>query len=543
MTRERKLRCAKTFSAPPDKRLLKMALCLSLLTAPCLASAQQLAPGWNPLLRPNSALSASQYTNGNGLYDWTGLTDIVSRYDGSYFDKEALSTLFGGVPYFNIINDFGQNYPYTSDIIGGGSTYKWQWEAPPSQNPADGPDITNFPAPTLFTLGTLVGGYAVSKYADESGLGAFSSIGFLNANSIGSGNVIPDMYTFQGWSVLSSTFDAPNETATSVLNVQGVFAGTGVYASYPYSGQSSFSFMTLATPILLQAPDPLKRPDTLRDGGNQFAYDDSGNLKVDAKISCAIGNFSQPGSLMATPPVPAYAADLNRTAAYLSTVTNWQTDILTCNIARGNNPASPNRYDFVHTYLLPYTLTASADNVNKISNVLPSTNSANDMGHLIFQGMPASNTDFGNHTVTLTVTTFAQTKKDGGGTGRQESPVPTPVTNLSMVAHIQTFYNAAASTYPGAVALGVEGYEPNWMYYYTQVMRQTIGFPLEKVVYDGTIPNNTSGFYDVPPAIRFILAPRGIKRLLCIFSKNQRTVMFNGSATFKSKVCCLMFKS
>ena len=477
----------KSFLPPPHKRLLKMALCASLLTAPCLVSAQQF-PGWHPVLRPTPAGFGS-YTYGFGDYDWTGLTDKILQYDDLGGETEYPFTLYGGVTYTTVLTDFGSDFPFTSDIISGGSTYKWSWSAPLDQNPqVSAPDTKNFPAPPLFTLGTLLGGYGVSQDIGASGLSAISTINYLDGKKSQITNVIPASYPFMDFQILPSTFDAPSQMASSVLKPRAGFVEMGAVSAPAGSGHSNFAFYTHADSILLHSPNPFKNPDILGDAFNWFVYDEFGDLRVDAEITCNAAVFTQDGYPLMKPPQPGFATSINLSAKYLAKNVDWKTDI----------KKSPDDGDG-HTTLLHYDRKDIADNNGVSPGVVPDTRGANgvhDMGHLIFEGLPVSNKDFGNHTVTLTVATPNPTTKSGdggqGGSGVKGSGV---TYNDLMVAHIQTFYKATASNYPSAVLPTDPAYEPNFMYYYAQTLSDAHLYPTSRVIYDATLPANVGSRY------------------------------------------------
>ncbi len=473
-----------------------MALCASLLTAPCLVSAQE--TGWNTVLRPTPLGPGQINFLPNGDYDWTGLVDKAIQYDdqGYIVYQDALG-LFGGVYYPDISLTFGYDYPLNFDIVGGASTYKWKWQAPPNLDPiVTDPDIKNFPAPKLFTLGTLMGGYGVSQNPGTLGLSADSFIGYLNGLTSQVSTTIPAVYALRDYKILPSAYDAPTQTATSVLPVRAEFTEASDGQADSGAGQSNFSLFTQISPIGLLYPDPFKRPDALLDGGNQYVYDTLGDLYLDAEIFCDDAAFSVSTSVGSIPPTAAYSTSIAAAGKYLAKVTNWKTDI----------PVSDTNYQIypltvpdasIHTYLYPYFTAGSVANSGFDPAVVPYSISASgkvDTSHLVFEGLPFSNDDFGNHKVTLQVGTPTAPPKSGdakkGGAGRQ----PTLTANDSQAAYIQTFYNPDDSAYPGAAAAGDPNYQSNWVHYYTQTLRQYYGFP-DKVVYGG-VPGGALALYD-----------------------------------------------
>jgi len=92
-------------------------------------------------------------------------------------------------------------------------------------------------------------------------------------------------------------------------------------------------------------------------------------------------------------------------------------------------------------HMLPYMMTASGSTVSvTTAGHYPDPNTATSFpaASYVYKGLPANNSDFGNHVVTLTV--------DG---------------NPSQFANCQLFYTGSASNWPGSL-----GDEQNWYIYY-----------------------------------------------------------------------------
>ncbi len=205
---------------------------------------------------------------------------------------------------------------------------------------------------------------------------------------------------------------------------------TGAQAHVPLSSSGSYSsnvwYSVDAYPIVLSSPDPLGRPD-LGDGKNQFVYTadtPDGYLYVPGAIQVVGGTSAEANWLIGNSPVVGPLDKVNLTI---------------------DNSIIPNT--FTHQWAVSGN-TIYVNTPQDVNNPYPSY----QFNHWIFKGLPTSfNTAAdGNHSVNLLV--------QGAKT---------------QTTKIQTFFNATANNYPGALSSDADGnlsYSgiPNWYYYYNQ---------------------------------------------------------------------------
>ena len=215
-----------------------------------------------------------------------------------------------------------------------------------------------------------------------------------NTSAISSGYRLEQRSLSSGSCTVSDTLSSHNPT----------FSLSGGYPPYVKwtGGQANVSFDPC--PIVLSAPDPAGFP-SLGDGTNQFVYD-----------------AHQPDGILVVP------ASANVVGAAPDDMT-WALSHVTLPLT----PAVP------HTLSSKLTISGTSVVVTTVGHYPdPDTATSYPAASYIAKGLPAANSDFGNHVVTLTI--------DG---------------KASQFANCQTFYTGSASNFPGSL-----GDEQNWYVYY-----------------------------------------------------------------------------
>lgn len=409
--------------------------------------------GWVPLPNPNPV--PLPFGTGPTNYDWTGL-DVASHL--KWRDRDALDSTgksYGGFYGYNYLDSSssGGLIEYTSDVTGT-STFKWKW-CPPLDPATGQPDLTNFPAPPLYAVGR------VSAYVSGNLTSPPRANGVSGHGSISYGLAAGDGGSFDGVPG-HAPGDSQDELQRAVLGPavrDGADAdGFPVYrigvspslhvsltASVPGDPLNGGGRIGVNTPdIKLAAPDPMKRPDALGDGGNQFVFNDPnhgtplyekrGWLEVPVAAEVTGGTGDDANHLIHDPKTGNPHID-------------WKVD-----------PKIPNHDDVNNSPLTPYSLTATGSAISvQTAGTDPKDSKPWPAGKFIFLGLPDSFSTVadGNHTVTL--------KVDG-----QDS---TP-------AHIQIFYPGLAFNHPGfnKDANGQDYRTPNWYYYYGQTPVKAGGY-------------------------------------------------------------------
>lgn len=302
----------------------------------------------------------------------------------------------------------------------GTARYKWKWVPP---NDASGqPDTANFPVPPLFVLAdvTLQAATRVPSGNIPYGLTASGNLAdglpdnwsdTLTAFPQQIGSAVPRR------AVLPTAAD-PSLTSvyTVSLSPSGLLDVTGQrtvvqgYTASGATGVSAYEITAPAFPITLAAPDPFGRPD-LGDGKNQFVYD-----------------AHEPDGILV---VPASANVVGASSDDMAWVKSHITLPLTPAVA----------------HIQPYTLTISGSSVVVSTPGHypdPDTATSYPAASYIAKGLPANNSDFGNHVVTLTV--------DG---------------TASELANCQLFYVGSASNWPTSDG-SITDVKNFYHYYYPQ---------------------------------------------------------------------------
>lgn len=392
--------------------------------------------GWVPLPNPNPV--PLPFGTGPTNYDWTGL-DVASHL--KWRDRDALDSTgksYGGFYGYNYLDSSssGGLIEYTSDVTGT-STFKWKW-CPPLDPGTGQPDLTNFPAPPLYAVGRVsayVSGNLTSP-PRANGVSGHGSISYgLAAGDGGSFDSVPGRVPGDAQDELQRAVVGPaalDGTDADGFPVYRIGVSPSLHvsltASVPGAPLNGGGRIGVDAPnIKLTAPDPMKRPDTLGDGGNQFVFNsESGNfairwLEVPVAAVLSGGTEDDAKHLIGYPNGPSRV--------------DWKVEP---GIATTSGKPSP----------VTYKQTVSGSIISVQTQGTEPRGSMWRTGQFIFDGLPNSfsKPEDGNHTVTLTV--------DG---------------NNSTPAHVQVFYTGTAKNNPLDSFHDIR----NWFAYYFQAFHPT----------------------------------------------------------------------
>ncbi|MDQ2730903.1 MAG: hypothetical protein M3Y56_04525 [Armatimonadota bacterium] len=299
------------------------------------------------------------------------------------------------------------------------------------------------PAPPLWILAKSSGGSAGWGTNDPIADYGLGGSGYF-ADGFGSGN---DTFSFPGFAptdqstlprrkLIQATLQADQQTTVLLTSPSGhveISGGQQYATGYPSprgGGRATGNIYVNQEvhPVLLSSPNPLGHPE-LGDGTNQYVYD-----------------FNTVSGLA----IPAW---VNVSGASLDD-TNWVAPHVGLNT------------DIADEQAWNWWITAGGLQPN-LTN--PNVNGVNYSNYdLLFLGLPTSNSNFGNHSVTL--------KVNGGDSEK---------------ANIQDFFPASATNHPVDDADNAFGGVPipNWYHYYNQVYTATGN-------YDSSAgPSYTEGIY------------------------------------------------
>ena len=401
-------------------RFVSSSVALAALLLPVVAGSRALAQGgypgsgyppaplgWKALPRPGT--SGSEPSD----FDHTGQTFDTRS---TFYDNGPSSTspvqLYGSYTYPNTEASVGgaSELIAWSRTVSGDSTYLWQWLAPYKPGTTIR-DLDNFPVPPLFVLGSVTPFTKVDADADPNRRRGLNGTLTLSDGWGWSGTdgphapplVVAQFNQFPHRKVLPATVEAPDKAKVTLS------PGVSVSVTGSRSGDSAWIVPFIVAkntyPIFLHSPNPFGLPFD-GDGTNQFAYDDS-----------YVGELALPAIIQV-----ARAATVD---------TQWLVD--------------QNRVGWTVRPMIQgsvgYGKSASGEFIYAEAN----SSRFDSSGSMVFQGLPASNANFGLHNVFL--------KVDGAD---------------SQKAYVQTFYASDAKNHPNENTTGF-WLEPNWYYYYKQV--------------------------------------------------------------------------
>ena len=436
----------------------------------------------NQLLGPLPVSRAGTDYGDLADFDWTGANlDVLGKtyLNASY--PYAYSNVYSGltVPYdfyapytFNNFSDgtHGLEFEYLKYTVSGQSTQKWKWSVP--LNDAGQPDYANFPPPTrLFTFARI------NREAIINFLGGDDAIGHVMFPAIpdwSGGSLKGDAYSvLQSYNNFILRNDAVGQAATEPSNLYSFTmpAALSLEAdTLPVEeteqgslGELRYRIIARAQTLMLTGEDKpnaniteyiFHRPKEKGDGRNQFVYDSH-------MVTGVAGQFLAIPALVTlfgpSYPEPDFPIDFDVLQLAKKNAIQLKTDIPVNTFVRDKAYT----LDYISTYDL-------FDEENQLDyyTLGPVTKIADktDAGHLLYQGMPDKNSDFGNHKVSLWVA------PQGKAIPRRLPPAPASLVE-SMAARIQTFFKPRDSSHPNPIANN----PPNWLYYYIQVYSITEG--------------------------------------------------------------------